>query len=144
MGSQDALYSGQIFRKDNPIILACRRDQAVFMGVRLVYSAYDYMPGECLVRYSSGANSGLFDRWSNASGSSYDSPCVLFDQVTNPAQQENNPGGVLTGVSGSTLARAIMKGIVYTSLLVDFDSNFLTQIKGISLYDSAATEMTRF
>lgn len=144
MSTQDAFFSGQIFRKDNPIILACRRDQAVFMGVRLVYSAYDYMPGECLVRYSSGANAGLFDRWVNASGGSYDSPCVLFDQVTYPTEYANSNGGTLTGVSGSTLARAIMKGIVYTSLLVDYDANFLTAIKGVNVYDSNATEMTRF
>jgi hypothetical protein len=141
MGSQDALFSGSIFRKDNPIILACRRDLAAFMGARLVYSAYDYMPGQALVRVTS---TGLFDRWSNASGGTYDSPCVLFDQVTNPAQQENSAGGTLSGVSGSTLARALIKGIVYTANLIDADSGFKTALKSIDRFDSAATQLTTF
>lgn len=141
MGSQDALFNSSIFRKDNPIILACRRDLASFMGVRLVYSAYDYMPGQALVRVTS---TGLFDRWSNASGGTYDSPCVLFEQVTNPQQQANSAGATLTGVSGSTLARAIMGGLVYTANLIDADAGFKTALKSIDRYDSNATEMTKF
>ena len=140
MGSQDALFNSSIFRKDNPIVLACRRDLASFMGVRLTPTTDDYMAGQCLVRVTS---TGLFSRWSAASGGTYDSPCILFDQVTAPAQAING-AGVQTGVSGSTLARGIMGGLVYTTLLTDYDSNFKTQLKSTDRTDSGGVQITKF
>jgi hypothetical protein len=140
MGNQDANWNNQIFRKDNPIVLACRRDQAVFMGVRLLYDGFDYMAGECLVRVTS---TGLFSRWATASGGTYDSPCVLFDQVTVPQFQASEQGAT-GGASGSALGRGLMKAVVYGANLVDYDSTFLAAIKGVVTYDSNATQMIRF
>lgn len=140
MSQLDAKFSGQIFRKDNPIILATRRDQAVFMGVRVAYDSNGYMPGQALARETS---SGLFKKWSAVSGGTYDSPCVLFDQCTDSDQLANNHG-ILTGVSGSSLLRGLTKAIVYTGNLIDADAGFKTALKSTDYFDSNAIGLTKF
>lgn len=140
MSSLDAKFKGSIFRNDRPIILACRRDQAVTMGVRVAYDASGYPVGQALARKVS---DGLFYKWSAVSGTSYDSPCVLFDVCTDSAQLANN-GGVLTGVSGSTLLRGIIKGLVYTDNLVEADAGFKTQLKSTDVVDSGGVKITKF
>lgn len=140
MASQDAKAKQQIFRKDNPIILACRRDQAVLMGVRVVYNSDGYLPGQALARKVS---DGLFYKWSAVSGLTYDSPCVLFDQATDSDQLGNN-GGVLTGVSGSTLLRGLIKALVYTGSLVEADAGFKTALKSSDVVDSGGVAITKF
>lgn len=145
MGAQDALFNNQIFRKDNPIILACRRDQAVFMGARVVYDAAGYLPGNCLVRVTAaGANQGLFRKWSAASGSTYDSPCVMFDQLTQD-QQDVGVEGSTTGISGASLVRVLIKAAgVYTANLIEYDSNFKTQLKSKDMVDAGGVGITIF
>jgi hypothetical protein len=140
MANLDAKFSGQIFRKDNPIILACRRDQAVFFGVRVAYDPTGYLPGQCIVR---NVGTGLWQKWSAASGASNDSPYVLFDPCTDSAQLANN-GGVTAGVSGSTLLRGLGKAQVYTNLLVDYDAAFKALIKSIDRQDSGGNLITGF
>lgn len=145
MGVQDANFQGSIFRKDNPVVLAMRRDQAVLVAARLVYDGFDYLPGQCLVRNKTGPSSGLFQRWSTASGGSYDSPCILFDQATVPAQQANQtPIGTTGGTSGATLVRVLTKAIVWTTQLTDYDANFTTQLKSTDFVDAAGNQFTKF
>lgn len=140
MSNLDAKFQGQIFRKDNPIILACRRDQAVILGVRVAYDSSGFLPGQCIVRKPS---DGLFYKWSAASGGSFDSPMVLFDQCTDSDQLANN-NGVTTGVSGSTLLRGLAKALVYTGNLVDGDAGFKTALKSVDVVDSGGVAITRF
>lgn len=140
MSQQDAKFNSQIFRKDNPIILAARRDQAVFMGVRVAYDANGYLPGQALVRETS---SGLFKKWSAASGGSYDSPCVLFDSASDSDQLANN-GGVTSGVAGSSLLRALMAAIVYTGNMIEADAGFKTALKSKDMVDAGGVGLTKF
>ena len=140
MANQDAKFSGSLFRKDNRVILACRRDKAEFMGARIVYDGADYHPGQVLVRK---ASDGLFYRFSAASGGSYDSPCVLFDDVlVADFQSEGAPSA--TGVQAAPLARVLMAADVYTSLLVDYDSNAKTALKSKDMVDAAGVAITKF
>ena len=147
MGSQDAKFNKQIFRKDNPIILACRRDQAVFLSARILYDGDDYLPGQALVRLNTGGNSGLFQRWSAASGASYDSPCVLFDQSLAVDQLADFGGSspVGGGASGAgVLVRVLTKALVYKSMLVEADAGFKTQLKSTDVTDAAGVTITKF
>jgi len=139
MGTQDAKFKGSIYRKDSPIILACRRDQAVFLGARIVYDATGYLPGQALVRKQS---DGLFYKWSVASGSAYDSPVVLYDDCTSDQQLADGSG--LAGVSGASLVRVLAQALVYTSMLVDADAGFLTALKSKTIVDSMGTSITKF
>lgn len=140
MASQDALFNSSIFRKDNPIILAARRELAKFIGVRLAYDAAGYKPGQCLVRKVS---DGLFYKFSAASGSTYDSACVLFDQVT-VDQEQANGGGTQSGVAASTLSRALIGGLVYTGLLLDYDSTMKSALSAKDVTPAGGVQMTSF
>lgn len=139
MSSMDAKFKAQIFRKDNPIILACRRDQAVFLGVRVVYDNTGYMPGQVIVRKSS---DGLFYKYSAASGGSFDSAMVLFDQATDSDQL--GAGGGLSGVSGSTLLRGLAKAFVYTGNLIDYSAGAKTALGAVDVVDSGGVAITKF
>lgn len=139
MASQDAKFNGSIFRKDNPLILAARRDQAVFMGVRVVYNAAGYLPGQIIVRKSS---DGLFYKFSAASGGSYDSAMVLFDQATNDDQLAAGEG--LGGVSGATLLRGLAKALVYTNNLLDYDANSKAALGAKDIVDAGGVAITKF
>lgn len=139
MGHQDAKFKSQIFRKDNPIIIAAKRERAIFLGGRIAYDSTGYLPGQCLVRKVS---DGLFYKWSAASGSSYDSPVVLFDQATDYDQLADGSGQ--GGVSGASLVRVLAGAIVYTTLLVDYDATFKTALGGRDYIDAAGTQLTKF
>lgn len=139
MGTQDAKFKGSIYRKDNPIVLACRRDQAVMLGARIVYDPTGYLPGQALVRSPS---DGLFRKWSAASGAAFDSPVVLFDDCTSDQQLADGSG--LAGVSGASLVRVLAQALVYTSMLVDADAGFQAAIKSKTIIDSSGLSITKF
>lgn len=132
--SIDAEVNNQIFRKDFAAIIAIRRDLAQISPVRLFNDGNDYVAGQCLVRVTS---SGVFKRWSAASGGTYDSPCILFEDVL--AYQFDST------VTGGALARAIMEAAgVYKSKLIDYDSNWKTQAAGREITDASGTTVVKF
>lgn len=139
MASQDAKFNGQIFRKDNPLILAMRRDLASFVGVRVVYDSSGYMPGQVIVRKPS---DGLFYKYSAASGGSFDSAMVLFDQATNDDQIAAGDG--LSGVSGATLLRGLAAAYVYTANLIDYSAGAKTALGAKDMVDSGGVAITKF
>ena len=139
MGTMDAKFNGQIFRKDNPIILAMKRELAAFIGARIVYDANGYLPGQALVRKQS---DGLFYKWAAASGGAYDSPCILFDTCTQYDQFADGDG--LAGASGASLVRGIIEGIVYTNNIVGADSTFLTALHATAVVDAGGVALTKF
>jgi hypothetical protein len=142
MSQQDANFNPQIFRKDNPIILAMRRDLASFIGVRLVYNAAGYLPGQVIARTTS---TGLFSKYSAVSGGTIDTVCVLFDQCSADDQAAvESPAGTTTGISGSSLVRAIAAGYVYTGSLIDYSSGAKTALGSADLVDSGGNAITKF
>jgi hypothetical protein len=140
MGVQDAKFNNEIFRKDNPIVLACRRDLAAFMGARLIYNSAGYLPGQCLARKVS---DGLFYKWSAVSGGTYDSPCILFDTLSDSDQLASGEG--LGGASGASLVRVLInaKG-VYTTALIEYDAAFKTARKTVDQVDAGGVAITTF
>ena len=140
MSQQDANFQSQIFRKDNPIILAMRRDKAQFIGARIAFDGDDYIIGQALVRKPS---DGLFYRWSAASGGSYDTPCVLYDNCLGFDFSEDGAPSA-TGAQGAPLVRGLISGTVYTNKLVGSDANFLTALKAVNVVDAGGVAMTKF
>jgi len=130
----DAEVNNSIFRKDFAAIIALRRDLAQISPARLYNDGSDYLAGQCLVRVVS---SGQFRRWSAASGLSYDTPCVLFEDVLT--------SNFDAAVTGGALARAIMETAgVYKSKLIDYDSNFKTAVGGREITDASAITVVKF
>jgi len=148
MGTQDARFSNQIFRYDNPIILACRRDQAVFIGVRIPYDATGYLPGQVLAynptdglyyKYSASLPS---DQGGGAVSGTLTASVVLFDQANQDQQLADGSG--LAGVSGASLVRALAGAVVYTANLIDYTSQAKSQLGGKDRVDAGGVGLTRF
>lgn len=132
--SIDAEINNQIFRKDFPNIIAVRRDLANIEAGRLFNDGNDYLPGECLVRVTS---TGMFKRWSAASGGTYDTPCVLFETVSSYQFDST--------VTGGALARIIFSSAgVYKSKLIDYDAGFKTAIGGKELTGADGVTVVKF
>lgn len=129
----DAEVNNSIFRKDNPIIIALRRDLAQLSPVRLAYDVLGYLPGQVLCQ-----NTGdkLFYKYSAASGS-YPAVCVLFEPIS-PESQLNS------AVTGNALARALFAGFVYTNLLLDYSAQAKTDLKSRDYVDAGAFQITKF
>lgn len=126
----DANVNTQIFRKDNPIILACRRDLAQISPVRLALDASGYKAGQVLARKSS---DGLFYKYSAASGTSA-ATCVLFENVS----ADDQPA------TGAALARAVFTGLVMTDKLLDYSAQAKTDLKSRDYTDASSTNVTLF
>jgi hypothetical protein len=141
MAQLDANFNSSIFRKDWPIIIAMRRDLASFIGVRVPFDANGYLPGQVLAYNSS---TQLFNKWSAVSGSLTPS-CILYDGCDLQSQQQvAQPPGSTSGVSGSSLLRALAGGFVYTNMLVDYNSTAKSGLGATDLTDSGGNLITKF
>lgn len=129
----DAEVNNQIFRKDFSAIIAKRRDLASIAPVRLFGDGNDYLAGQIIARLTS---TGQFKRWSAVSGGSYDTPCVLFENVL--AYEFDST------VTGGALARAIVGGYVYQAKLIDYNSQALTALAGVNQTDASGIVVTKF
>lgn len=152
MGNLDARFKNQIFRKDNPIIIAANRHQAKFIGIRIPFDANGYMPGQVLAAnpVASGGD-GLYYKWSAllpaAQGGgpvsgTLTANCVLFDQATNYDQFADGDG--LAGVSGATLVRGLIAAEVYTNNLVDYTASAKTGLGSKDYVDAGGVAITKF
>ncbi len=131
----DAEVNNQIFRKDWSAIIAYRRDLATIEPVRLTYDSSGYLAGQVLARVTS---TGVFGKFSSVSGGSYDSVCVLFENVT--SSDEGTPGS--TAPTGGALARAIFAGYVYKDKLVDYVN--AAQLGGKEMTDATQITVVKF
>lgn len=125
----DATFSGQIFRKDHPMVISSNRHLATLLPVRLAYDAGGYKAGQILA-LDSVANQ--YKKFSAVSGS-YQAACVLFEDVS------------ALGSSGTALARGIFGGEVFTSLLLDYSATAKTQLGARDIVDSSGVgSITKF
>lgn len=132
MTALDAFTSQEVFRKNNPIILANNRHQAAVTPIRLAYNAAGYLAGTVLARNSV---SGFYQAYDDLGASGIDSAVgVLFHDV---AVEDFNS---LT----STAAQMISKGNVYESKLTGLDANAKTDLKSRSIVDGMGNTILMF
>ncbi len=124
----DSTFNAEIFRTDNPVILASNRHLATIYGVRLAYNADGYKAGQVL---SKDTSDGYFKKYSLASGT-YPAQCVLFDNVNGPAS------------SGTGLARGVFGGEVFTDKLLDYSANAKTDLGARDINASDGVGVTKF
>jgi len=131
MGSGiDFVTSGQIFRKDNRMVIAMNRHQASIMGVRMAYEANGYIAGQVLARNSV---SGLHCKYATAGSSGTDAAVgVLFNDVSDmPA-------------SGTDLGQMIVKGQLFEDLLIDLDSAAKVDLGARSVINGSGVTILMF
>ena len=122
--------SGEIFRKDNRIIIARNRHHAVFIGVHLKYDAAGYLPGQAIALNSV---SGLWEKYLTG-GSSGTDVCtgIMFDDIRDMP------------VNTKATALMLAKGEVYESLCIDLDSAAKVDLGGRSVVDANGTTVFMF
>jgi len=129
VSSKDAAVNNEIFRKDNPMILACDRHLATILPVRLAYVSGGYKAGQVLGRNSV---SGNYEKYDNGASSGLDTAvCVLMHAAT-PAS------------SDTELAKAVFGGRVYEDKLTGLDSNGKTDLKSRSIVDASGSQILIF
>ena len=130
----DAEINNQIFRKNFGAIIAIRRDLAQISPVRLYNDGAAYYMGQCLARNT---GTGEFQRWSTVSGGSYDSPCVLFEDVLTYQFE--------SAVTGGALARGLMECAgAFKSKLINYDANWKSAAVAKEITDATGLTVVKF
>jgi hypothetical protein len=136
MSGIDLSFNSEIFRKDNPLVLATNRASAVLLPVRLRYDSDGYVAGQTLGRNTS---DGWFQKYESGGSSGIDTAaCILLKS----AATGDFDG---TGSTGSTTAVGIFGGCaVYKDNLIDWDSDAKTDLNGREITDASGTTLVYF
>lgn len=131
MGNLDADFKPQIFRNDRPQVLACQRQLATLLAVRMRYRSTPYRYGTVIARNSV---DGLYDAYDNAGSSGTDTAAgILKDTVD---------FGTATG--GSQPVVCIAGGKVYENMVSGLDAGAKVDLKGRSFTDAEGTTIFMF
>lgn len=128
----DAKIDNEIFRKDHPIILSGNRQLASITGARLYHDTDGYDAGQVVARITS---TGLFKKWSAASGGTYDTVSVLLSPVD---------GDEFLGSTGTALGRVATGGEVFKDKLIELDSTAITQMKARTIVGSDGVSVLKY
>ena len=133
MGSTDARYNGSIFRSDNPMILAARRELASIVPVALAYNSNGYLAGTCLARNTT---SGQYQAYTNggASGTGTAAGFLFFN--VNPWDFASSADFVLE--------RMVVGGELNSALLTGNDATANTQLGARSIVSATGTTILKF
>ena len=136
MSSIDVKFSGEIFRKDFPVIIASNRGSAILRPVRLRYTALGFAAGTLVSRNTT---DGWFDKYVDGAASGLGTAnAILFEG--HPAEDFDS-----TAATGSVIATAIFGGcVVYKDNLTGYDAAALADLKGVLFTDAAGVELLRF
>lgn len=136
MAGLDLKFDSEIFRKDNPMVIATNRSSAIILPVRLRYNASGYTAGQTLARNTS---DDWFQKYESGGSSGIDTAsCILFESVKAADFDAENS-------TGSTTARGIFGGCtVYKDKLIDWDSDAKTDVNGREITDATGTTLVSF
>jgi len=130
MSGLDFVTSGQVFRKDNRMIIAMNRHHATIIGARVQYDAAGYTAGQVMARNSV---SGLHTKYVTAGSSGTDVAVgVLFQDVL------DMPAGA------TDLGQVIVKGEVFEDLCIDLDSAAKVDLGARSVINGSGTTILMF
>lgn len=133
MSSIDAKFNSEIFRKNQPMIIAQDRHLAVLDPVRLAYNASGYKAGTVLGRNT---NSGYYEAYNNSASSGLDTArCVLF---------EEHPVEDFESSTGTVAAVGIFGGILYKDNLTGLDANGETDLSAKTIIDANSINLLKF
>lgn len=129
MSGLDARTSGEIFRKDNKLVLAANRHQAAIFGVRMAYQSGGYVAGTVVARNTV---SGFYEAYDDGASSGLNTAAGILFHDCEPE-------------SGDTeVAQIIFQGQVYYSNLTGIDANGIVDLKGRTVVDASGTTILMF
>lgn len=133
MADISAKFSGEIFRKDYPIIIAQSIQQATFVPALLAFDSAGYLAGQVLGRNSV---SGLYQKYNDAGASGVDvARGVLF---------ESHASGEFQDATGQVAARMVIGGTLFKDKLTGLDSAAETDFGAKTIVDATGTTLLKF
>lgn len=139
MGSIDPRFSGNIFHKNYPQIIASDRALAKIIGARMAYQSDSLAAGTVVARVTA---TGYYVPYDDAvTGGPNVAVGVLLDDVNfDSAATGSGPSG-----AGTQIARVCVGGAtLYYDKLTGIDANGLTDIHGRVVVDAAGTNLLEF
>lgn len=135
MASLDVKFSGEIFRKDFPMVIATNRQNAVLLPVRLQYVVGGYVAGQVLARDPA---DGLYKKYDDAGAPGVaTAAAVLFESIA-----ESDFDGVLA--SSSTTAVGIFGGCtLYLDKLVGYDAAAGVDLGAKEIIDASGVSLLK-
>lgn len=136
MASAGPSYSGSVFRKDFPVVIATNRIGAILLPVALRYNAAGVIAGTILARNTT---DGLFDTYVNGGASGTGTAaCILFE--SHPVEDFSAAAS-----SGSTPAVGIFGGCtVFKTALPNVDATAETSLGAKEITDSSGVTLLKF
>ena len=134
MTDLNALTSGEIFRKNNPMVLAMNRHQATIIGALFSYDAAGYAAGTVVARNSV---SGLYCAYNDSiAASGVDTAVgVLFNDIDVTDFATAN---------SVVLQNVIVGGKVFYAKLTGIDANAITDLKARNVTDATGDVIMMF
>lgn len=126
----DATVSNEIFRNDQTLVLAKRRDLASLSPGRLASKSGGYLAGTVLAYNTV---TGLFEDYAAASAT-YDAQAILFESV-----RESD-----LGATGGALARLLVAGYVYKDALTSYDAGAKGDLGAHEQNDASGVTIVKF
>ena len=133
MSNLDAKFSGEIFRKDFPIIFANLKNAGI-LPVRVLYDSAGYEVGRVLGRITSSGYYAKYDDGDSPAGVGV-AKGVMLDEI---AATE------FPSATGTLVARMITSGYLYNDNLVGLDSNAVTDLNARTVVDGTGTTILIF
>lgn len=129
----DPRFSGQIFRKSHPMIIAQNRLLASILPVQLAYASGGYSAGTVLARNTT---SGQYAAYDGVGASGLDSAaCVLFEDVD---------VSEFSATSGTVGARGIFGGEVFYDKLIGLDAGAISDLNARTIIDARGVSVLKF
>ena len=126
-------FLGEVFRNDNPIIIAQNRQLATIQPVVLAYNASGYVAGRVVARNTVSTN---YENYNNAGSSGLDTAAgVLFENVDVSDS---------TSTTGTVFARVIFGGEVFKSKLVGLDAAAEVDFGARTINDATGVQVLKF
>lgn len=132
MASLDASTSGEVFRKNHPVIIANDRHLATIVGVRVANNSVRVAAGTVLGRNNV---SGFYQPYSDIGASGIDTAVgILLDDIETEDFNSQT----------STVGRLIVKGNVYENNLTGLDAAAKTDLHARSVIDGSNDTIMMF
>lgn len=126
-------FLSEVFRNDNPIIIAQNRQLATIQAVALAYNASGYVAGRVVARNTVSTN---YENYSNSGSSGLDTAAgVLFESVD---------VSEFPSTTGTVLARVIFGGEVFKSKLTGLDTAAETDLGARTIIDVTGVSVLKF
>lgn len=136
MASLTPNFKGQIFRYNQPLVIAGNRNTALIYGLSIRYNATGYQAGTVLARNTT---DGIYQAYDSGGSSGTNVASAILLDAYAPEDF------TATSATGTTLANGLFGGAtVYKDSLPNYSAGVLTDLKASIIYVDGGTQLLKF